>query len=161
MGAVHLLQHAELGLPVCCRHIKESANAFDKDHKLHTFSIGIGGSPDLIAARKVWGQGRRREWWCDAASTLWVLCSIWAGRPNCQLRACTRWHGGRCLTHMLLLRVLCCQVADFLGTVHHEFTFTVEEGIDALYDLIYHIESYEQVGRVCVSVGLGGVAGGW
>ena len=37
-------------------------------------------------------------------------------------------------------------MADFLGTVHHEFTFTVEEGIDALYDLIWHIESYEQVG---------------
>lgn len=36
-------------------------------------------------------------------------------------------------------------MADFLGTVHHEFTFTVEEGIDALYDLIWHIESYEQV----------------
>jgi asparagine synthase (glutamine-hydrolysing) len=34
-------------------------------------------------------------------------------------------------------------VADFLGTVHHEFTFTVEEGIDALSDVIYHIESYD------------------
>lgn len=37
------------------------------------------------------------------------------------------------------------KVSDFLGTIHHEFTFTVEEGIDALYDLIWHIESYEQV----------------
>ena len=37
------------------------------------------------------------------------------------------------------------KVADFLGTIHHEFTFTVEEGIDALFDLIWHIESYEQV----------------
>lgn len=36
-------------------------------------------------------------------------------------------------------------MSDFLGTLHHEFTFTVEEGIDALYDLIWHIESYEQV----------------
>ena len=42
------------------------------------------------------------------------------------------------------------KVADFLGTDHTEFTFTVQEGIDALSDLIYHIESYEQVG------GLGG-----
>ena len=41
--------------------------------------------------------------------------------------------------------VLPDQVAAFLGTEHHEFTFTVEEGIDALYDLIWHIESYEQV----------------
>ena len=71
-----------------CRHMKEAKNAFDTEHALHTFSIGIQGSPDLLAARKV---------------------------------------------------------ADFLGTEHHEFTFTVDEGIDALYDLIWHIESYEQV----------------
>ena len=68
--------------------MKEAKNAFDTEHALHTFSIGIQGSPDLVAARKV---------------------------------------------------------AEFLGTEHHEFTFTVEEGIDALYDLIWHIESYEQV----------------
>jgi asparagine synthetase B (glutamine-hydrolysing) len=37
------------------------------------------------------------------------------------------------------------QVADFLGTIHHEFTFTVQEGLDALEDLIWHIESFEQV----------------
>ena len=73
---------------VAVRHIKEATNAFDPDHKLHTFSIGIEGSPDLKAAKKV---------------------------------------------------------ANYLGTIHHEFTFTVEEGIDALHDLIWHIESYEQV----------------
>lgn len=70
------------------RHLKEASNAFDTQHQLHTFSIGIKGSPDLLAARKV---------------------------------------------------------ADHLGTNHHEFTFTVQEGIDALPNLIYHIESYEQV----------------
>jgi asparagine synthase (glutamine-hydrolysing) len=75
---------------VAVRHIKDAANAFDRDHKLHTFSIGIAGSPDLRAARRV---------------------------------------------------------ADFLGTDHHEFVFTVEEGIDALAELVYHIESYEQVRR--------------
>lgn len=37
------------------------------------------------------------------------------------------------------------KVADFLGTEHYNFTFTVEEGIDALEDLIWHLESYEQV----------------
>jgi len=79
------------------RHMKEAKNAFDTEHALHTFSIGIQGSPDLIAARKV---------------------------------------------------------ADFLGTEHHEFTFTVDEGIDALYDLIWHIESYEQVRR-CFLYGKG------
>lgn len=75
--------------------MKESKNAFDTEHPLHTFSIGIAGSPDLVAARKV---------------------------------------------------------ADFLGTQHHEFTFTVEEGIDALYDIIWHIESYEQVCIVSTDV---------
>jgi asparagine synthetase B (glutamine-hydrolysing) len=56
--------------------------------KLHTFSIGIEGSPDLKAAQKV---------------------------------------------------------ADMIGTVHHGFTFTVQEGLDALFDVIWHIESYEQI----------------
>ena len=54
--------------------------------RLHSFSIGLPGSPDLIAARKV---------------------------------------------------------AEFLGTVHHEFTFTVQEGIDSLADVIYHLETYD------------------
>ena len=69
--------------------MRESRNAYDTEHGLHTFSIGLPGSPDLLAARSV---------------------------------------------------------AAHLGTIHHEFTFTVEEGIDALEDLIWHIESYEQVG---------------
>jgi asparagine synthase (glutamine-hydrolysing) len=54
--------------------------------KLHTFSIGLEGAPDLKYARKV---------------------------------------------------------ADFLGTIHHEFHFTVQEGIDALEDLIWHLETYD------------------
>lgn len=55
---------------------------------LHTFSIGLEGSPDLAAAQSV---------------------------------------------------------ADMIGTVHHGFTFTVQEGLDALFDVIWHIESYEQI----------------
>ena len=35
-----------------CRHMKEAQNAFDTDHPLHTFSIGIAGSPDLAAAAR-------------------------------------------------------------------------------------------------------------
>lgn len=70
------------------RHLREASNAYDTTSPLHTFSIGIAGSPDLVAARSV---------------------------------------------------------AEHLGTAHHEFTFTVEEGIDALRDLVWHIESYEQV----------------
>ena len=55
-------------------------------NKLHTFSIGLNGAPDLMYARKV---------------------------------------------------------ADFCGTEHHEYTFTVQEGIDAIPDLIYHLETYD------------------
>jgi asparagine synthase (glutamine-hydrolysing) len=54
--------------------------------KLHSFCVGLPGSPDLKAAR---------------------------------------------------------EVASFLGTDHHEFTFTVQEGIDAISDVIYHIETYD------------------
>ncbi|CAA6658823.1 unnamed protein product [Spirodela intermedia] len=35
------------------------------------------------------------------------------------------------------------EVADYLGTLHHEFHFTVQEGIDALEEVIYHIETYD------------------
>ena len=54
--------------------------------QVHTFSIGLKGAPDLVAAR---------------------------------------------------------HVASFLGTVHHEFHFTVEEGLDALPQVIYHVETYD------------------
>jgi asparagine synthase (glutamine-hydrolysing) len=53
---------------------------------LHSFSIGLVGSPDLAAAEKV---------------------------------------------------------AKFLGTKHHAFTFTVQEGIDAIFDVIHHLETYD------------------
>lgn len=35
------------------------------------------------------------------------------------------------------------KVAEFLGTDHHTYHFTCEEGIAALSDVIYHIESYD------------------
>ena len=54
--------------------------------QLHSFAIGLDGSPDLAAAR-------------DAARAI--------------------------------------------GTIHHELPLTVQEGIDALSDVIYHIESYD------------------
>merc|ERR1719453_843388 len=34
-------------------------------------------------------------------------------------------------------------VADFLGTAHHSFTYTIEEGLDAIKDLIYMLETYD------------------
>lgn len=35
------------------------------------------------------------------------------------------------------------EVAEFLGTVHHEIHFTPQDGIDAIENVIYHVESYE------------------
>ena len=54
--------------------------------QLHSFSVGLEGSPDLAAARKV---------------------------------------------------------ADHIGTVHHEIKFTIQEGLDAIKDVIYNLETYD------------------
>lgn len=54
--------------------------------QLHSFSIGLKGSPDLAAAQKV---------------------------------------------------------ADKLGTIHHSIVFTIQNGIDALREVIYHLETYD------------------
>ncbi|MDR2086790.1 MAG: asparagine synthase B [Dysgonamonadaceae bacterium] len=54
--------------------------------QLHSFAVGLEGSPDLAAAQKV---------------------------------------------------------ADYIGTVHHEVHFTIQEGLDAIRDVIYHIETYD------------------
>jgi asparagine synthase (glutamine-hydrolysing) len=54
--------------------------------QLHSFAVGLDGSPDLAAARKV---------------------------------------------------------ADHIGTIHHEINFTIQEGLDAIRDVIYHIETYD------------------
>ena len=35
------------------------------------------------------------------------------------------------------------KAADFLGTVHHEYSFTVQEGLDAIPEVIYHLETYD------------------
>lgn len=35
------------------------------------------------------------------------------------------------------------EVAKFLGTKHHSLTFTIEEGLDALSDVIFHLETYD------------------
>jgi asparagine synthase (glutamine-hydrolysing) len=54
--------------------------------QLHSFAIGLEGSPDLAAAK---------------------------------------------------------HAADYIGTVHHEIKFTVQEGLDAIKDVIYHLETYD------------------
>jgi asparagine synthase (glutamine-hydrolysing) len=35
------------------------------------------------------------------------------------------------------------EVAKFLGTKHHSMTFTIEEGLNALTDVIYHLETFD------------------
>ena len=35
------------------------------------------------------------------------------------------------------------EVAKFLGTKHHDFTFTIEDGLNALSDVIFHLETYD------------------
>lgn len=35
------------------------------------------------------------------------------------------------------------QVASYLGTVHHEFVFSVQDGIDAIESVIWHLETYD------------------
>ena len=67
---------------IACRKYLEEGNG----QGLHSFCIGLEGSPDLLAAQKV---------------------------------------------------------ADFLGTQHYNFTFTIDEGINAIRDVIYHLESYD------------------
>jgi asparagine synthase (glutamine-hydrolysing) len=35
------------------------------------------------------------------------------------------------------------KVADFLGTEHHSYTYTIQEGLDAVPEVIYHVETYD------------------
>uniref|UniRef100_A0A2H4G4Z5 Asparagine synthetase [glutamine-hydrolyzing] n=1 Tax=Triticum turgidum subsp. durum TaxID=4567 RepID=A0A2H4G4Z5_TRITD len=71
---------------VAARHFAGTKAAKRWGTRLHSFCVGLEGSPDLKAAK---------------------------------------------------------EVADHLGTVHHEFNFTVQDGIDAIEDVIYHIETYD------------------
>ena len=36
-------------------------------------------------------------------------------------------------------------VADHIGTVHHEINYTIQEGLDAIRDVIYYIETYDVI----------------
>lgn len=35
------------------------------------------------------------------------------------------------------------KAADHIGTIHHEVNFTIQEGLDAIRDVIYHLETYD------------------
>ncbi|BBU85655.1 hypothetical protein EIMP300_70550 [Escherichia coli] len=70
------------------------------------------------AARRVEDQERSEAWWPQ-------LHSFAVGLPGSpDLKAAQ-------------------EVANHLGTVHHEIHFTVQEGLDAIRDVIYHIETYD------------------
>ncbi|KAJ7525344.1 hypothetical protein O6H91_17G046600 [Diphasiastrum complanatum] len=71
---------------VASRHLSDTKAAKQWGSQLHSFCVGLKGSPDLKAAR---------------------------------------------------------EVADYIGTLHYEFTFDVQEGLDSLCDVIYHIETYD------------------
>ncbi len=34
-------------------------------------------------------------------------------------------------------------MADHIGTVHHEIKFTIQEGLDAIKDVVYNLETYD------------------
>ena len=36
------------------------------------------------------------------------------------------------------------KVADFIGSRHFSFEFTVQEGLDALREVIYHLETFDR-----------------
>ena len=35
------------------------------------------------------------------------------------------------------------KVADFIGTIHHQYTYSIQEGLDAISKVIYHLETYD------------------
>ena len=35
------------------------------------------------------------------------------------------------------------KVSEMIGTVHHEIHFTIQEGLDAIRDVIYHLETFD------------------
>lgn len=35
------------------------------------------------------------------------------------------------------------EVAEHIGSIHHEIHFTIQEGLDAIRDVIYHLETYD------------------
>lgn len=35
------------------------------------------------------------------------------------------------------------KAAEFIGSIHHEVNYTIQEGLDAIKDVIYHLETYD------------------
>lgn len=76
-------------------------------------------------------------------------------RHHQEIRRTPRGRSGTFGSLVASVALLCCrsgrlpdlkaaqEVANHLGTVHHEIHFTVQEGLDAIRDVIYHIETYD------------------
>jgi asparagine synthase (glutamine-hydrolysing) len=78
----------------------------------------IAAAAKRFADRRVEEEGRSPAWWPRLHSFAIGL----EGAPD--LRAAR-------------------EAAEHIGTVHHEFHFTVQEGIDALPDVVHHLETYD------------------
>jgi asparagine synthase (glutamine-hydrolysing) len=78
----------------------------------------ITATAKLLAARRVEDDGRSEAWWPQLHSFAIGL----EGSPDLEAAR---------------------TAAEHIGTVHHAFTYTVQEGIDALSDVIYHLETYD------------------
>src|SRR5690606_9247262 len=78
----------------------------------------IAATAKRFADRRVEDEGRSQAWWPQLHSFAIGL----EGSPD--LKASR-------------------EVGEFIGSVHHEFHFTVQEGIDALPDVIHHLETYD------------------
>lgn len=70
------------------------------------------------AARRIETDGRKSAWWPQLHSFAVGL----KGAPD-------------------LIKAR--EVAEHIGTVHHEINYTIEEGLDAVRDVIYYIETYD------------------
>jgi len=40
--------------------------------------------------------------------------------------------------------VAAAKAAEFIGTTHHEITFSIQEGLDAIRDVIWHLETFDR-----------------
>lgn len=78
----------------------------------------ISAVAEKYAERRIEEDGRERAWWPRLHSFAVGL----KGAPD--------------LTKARM-------VADHIGTVHHEINYTIQEGLDAIRDVIYFIETYD------------------
>ena len=115
--------------PVSAEELRESLEAAVQRQMMSDVPYGVllsGGLDSSVisaitkkyAARRIESGGREDAWWPQ-------LHSFAIGLKGAPDLAKAR------------------EVADFIGTVHHEIHYTVQEGLDALRDVIYFIETYD------------------